>query len=214
MTKRKSEKVAPKPDALPKLYKVLVGGKSCHGGSFEWDLPKKGKPGKWHEIAAGVALVLCSSGFHLTDADGLPHWWEDGAKVYEVEVDGESVGDVAKEKDRKVCARRVRIVREVDEVITENGCLVSSGVHEIKSGWAIASGSSTVRASGSSTVTASGSSTVTASGSSTVRASGRCVVASHKCPWTYSPKVTVTERAAWIDQRGDKPRVELASVSP
>lgn len=33
-----------------KLYKILVDGKSCHGGDLVWSLPKGKKKGDWHTV--------------------------------------------------------------------------------------------------------------------------------------------------------------------
>lgn len=97
-----------------KLYKVLVEGRSCHGGRMAWSLPTQGAdgawtPGEWHEVDGPV--VLCRSGLHLTDSPA--HWWLDGATAYEVEAEG-VVGDPDAVPDRKVAARRVRLLRPVD----------------------------------------------------------------------------------------------------
>lgn len=112
---RATEKTAEAHALAPlKLYKVLVDGRSCHGGRMAWSLPTKGAdgswtPGGWHEV--GGPVVLCRSGLHLTDSPA--HWWLDGATAYEVEAEG-VVGDPDAMPDRKVAARRVRLLRPVD----------------------------------------------------------------------------------------------------
>lgn len=111
---RATKKTAEAREPAPlKLYKVLVDGRSCHGGRMAWSLPTKGTdgswtPGEWHEVDGPV--VLCRSGLHLTDSP--QHWWIDGATAYEVEAEG-VVGDPNRTPDRKVAARRVRLLRPV-----------------------------------------------------------------------------------------------------
>lgn len=43
-----------------KLYKVLQGNESCHGGYFKWSLPE----GDWTPIIENVEM--CNKGYHLT----------------------------------------------------------------------------------------------------------------------------------------------------
>jgi hypothetical protein len=113
------------------LYKVLVAGKSCHGGSLTWSLPKrsgsKWTPGDWHDVPT---VSLCNSGLHLTS---LPEaWWKDGATLYEVEAEG-VVGNAA---DTKVAAKRVRLLREVtaEEYASRRGVVVVRGKADLGSG--------------------------------------------------------------------------------
>ena len=86
------------------LYKVLVGGRSCHGGDLAWSLPADGKPGDWHEVAS---TKMCERGLHLTSVPEA--WWKDGAQLFEAEAEGLS-GDPA---STKVVAKRARLVRPV-----------------------------------------------------------------------------------------------------
>jgi hypothetical protein len=94
------------PAAIP-LYKVLVGGKSCHGGSLTWSLPRGKKPSEWHEVPGDPHL--CSYGLHLTPNPAA--WWKPKATAYLAEVDGPIDGDPT--KDDKVAARRVRLLRKL-----------------------------------------------------------------------------------------------------
>ena len=64
-----------------KLYKVLVEGKSCHGGDLEWSLPKKGKPGEWHETKNAR---ICSEGLHGTN--DYIKWQKRDCEIYECEA--------------------------------------------------------------------------------------------------------------------------------
>ncbi len=88
------------------VFKVLVNGKSCHGGTLEWSLPKKNRmgiwrPGSWHEVEG--PLSICSHGLHLTTKP--EEWYKDGCVVYVAEFRGES-----KSGDRqKLCVRAARL---------------------------------------------------------------------------------------------------------
>lgn len=104
------------------LYKVLIGGRSCHGGTMAWSLPRDGQPGEWHEIDGPIEL--CERGLHLTPQPEA--WWKEGAQVYEVEAEGVT-GDVM--ADTKVAARRVRLIREVsgNDYAAARGVVVRRG---------------------------------------------------------------------------------------
>uniref|UniRef100_A0A6M3KLK4 Uncharacterized protein n=2 Tax=viral metagenome TaxID=1070528 RepID=A0A6M3KLK4_9ZZZZ len=71
---------------MEKLYKILVDGKSCHGGKLQWSLPRKeeGKwiPGNWHKIKGN--LSICNKGLHLTKE---PYrWYKWGCTCYLAET--------------------------------------------------------------------------------------------------------------------------------
>lgn len=100
-----------------KYYKVLVNGKSCHGGTLTWSLPTDDQPGEWHEQAGKI--VICESGLHVTT--NPVHWWKDGCTVYEVEVDGE-IGGLDNERcveKCKVVVPKVRLIRAVNSLIID-----------------------------------------------------------------------------------------------
>jgi hypothetical protein len=45
-----------------KYYKILTeDGHSCHGGKLKWNLPKNGKPGKWHHVKGDI--TICDWGY-------------------------------------------------------------------------------------------------------------------------------------------------------
>jgi len=69
---------------MKKLYKILVDGKSCHGGDLKWSLPKNGKPGKWHKVKGD--LTICEKGIHLTTKPFM--WYKWGCTCYEAEAKG------------------------------------------------------------------------------------------------------------------------------
>src|SRR4051812_5444752 len=86
-----------------KLYKVLVNGKSCHGGDMEWSLPNK-KPGEWHHYEGDIKI--CNTGFHLTKKPFK--WYKVGCECYEAEAK-----DIVEWEDDKCVARSVRLLKKV-----------------------------------------------------------------------------------------------------
>ena len=178
------------------LFKTLVDGRSCHGGSLEWSLPHDGQPGKWHEVDGDI--IKCESGIHVTDAPA--HWWKPGCMVYVVECDG-VVGSCDDNDDRKIVCRRTRLLREATAEELDAQRIWSSGAHA----W---NGKGPCIVSDSATVRASDSATVRAWGSATVRARADVTVIS----WRGSDAINLTERAVCIDRsnRDEKPRVITA----
>ena len=91
-----------------KLFKILVNGKSCHGGNLKWSLPikKNGKwiAGKWHKVDGD--LRICEKGIHLTTKRF--NWYKWGCSVYEAEAK-----DIISWEDDKCVAREVRLLKEV-----------------------------------------------------------------------------------------------------
>jgi hypothetical protein len=90
------------------LYKVLVGGQSCHGGSLKWSLPQRAEdgsytPGDWHRVSGD--LTICERGIHLTTAP-YQSWWRWDAELYEAEAEGIAAWD----GDKCVC-RAARLLR-------------------------------------------------------------------------------------------------------
>ena len=87
-----------------KLYKILIEGKSCHGGNMIWSLPKNGKPGAWHEVKGD--LKICEKGIHLTTKPF--NWYKWGCTCYEAEAQ-----DIITWEKDKCVARKVRLIKEV-----------------------------------------------------------------------------------------------------
>lgn len=92
------------------LYKVLVDGRSCHGGSLKWSLPSQQKdgswkPGKWH--SAKGDLQICQNGIHLTKEPF--RWYKTGWQVFEAEAAG-----VAEWRQDKCVARKARLLRPIE----------------------------------------------------------------------------------------------------
>ncbi len=90
-----------------KYYKVLVNGKSCHGGNLKWSLPTESSPGDWQSVDGKI--VLCQNGLHVTTDPN--HWWKDGCTVYEVEIDGEIGG--RDDTKAKLVVPKVRLLAAV-----------------------------------------------------------------------------------------------------
>jgi hypothetical protein len=170
----KAKRATPKKVRRKPLYKVLVNGASCHGGSMKWSLPQTQpdgsvKPGEWQRVEGEI--VPCRNGLHLTEK---PIDWfvtsTEGVQIFEVEA--EAVQQVEKGDDRhKVVCRAARLLRHVTnhDELAALGIFVS-GTHKISKGKAIAYDSAQVSAYGSAQVSASGSAKVSASGSAQVSA--------------------------------------------
>lgn len=91
---------------MTRYFKILVDGKSCHGGKSTWNLPKDGKPGKWMPAIKGE-LIPCTVGYHIVQSHQLPQWLKENCQIFEVEVSG----DVIDADDKSVC-RKVRLIKQ------------------------------------------------------------------------------------------------------
>lgn len=109
-------------------YKVLVNGKSCHGGDLTWSLPNGDQPGDWHSVDGKI--VLCENGLHVTT--NPVHWWKDGCIVYEVEIDGEIGG--RNDEKAKIVVPKVRLLRAVDSLIVDGKWKITQDESK-SSGW-------------------------------------------------------------------------------
>jgi hypothetical protein len=87
-----------------KLYKILINGKSCNGGTLKWDLPKDGNPGKWHSVRGEINI--CAKGLHLTKKRYM--WYSWGCTCYEAEAK-----DIKEWEDDKCVCRSARLIKEV-----------------------------------------------------------------------------------------------------
>lgn len=90
---------------MKKLYKVLVDGKSCHGGTMEWSLPKGKKPGKWHHYEGDIKI--CDAGLHLTTEPFK--WYKWGCTAFEAEAK-----DIIAWENDKCVARSVRLLKPIE----------------------------------------------------------------------------------------------------
>ena len=175
------------------LYKVLVNGASCHGGSMEWPLPTQAEDGTWTPgewVRVEGALIECQNALHLTDQPAA--WYQPGGQCWLAEHRGEMVGVLSGTWQSKIGVREARLMRPV---IWDEVAVWSEGDHTIKSGVG--------RAFGSATVTAFGNATVTAFGNATVEAFGNATAISDR--WhSESAVVALSHMAAHVDRRGGK----------
>ena len=81
------------------LFKVLVDGKSCHGGEYKYP-----PLGRW---TPAVDPSICSTGYHLT-SDPLA-WWKPKAALYIAEGKGKIDGD----GQNKLAFEQVRLLEQV-----------------------------------------------------------------------------------------------------
>lgn len=90
-----------------KLYKITwPSGRSCHGGTGKWDLPRDGQPGAWREVEG--PLTACSKrALHGCRVEHLPPWVVTGAVVWEMKMPG------AQNAADKAIGLRARLVRRV-----------------------------------------------------------------------------------------------------
>ena len=90
-------------------YKILVDGKSCHGGDMKWSLPRRvngeWRPGKWHKAPDGA--IVCYSGLHLTTYPD--RWLRHGCKLFIAQGRGQS--DREEDKTAFTEARLLRPAR-------------------------------------------------------------------------------------------------------
>ncbi|MFX1501827.1 MAG: pentapeptide repeat-containing protein [Promethearchaeota archaeon] len=105
-----------------KLYKVLKGNRSCHGGNFEWSLPEGDKPGDWTPIIEDV--IMCCRGYHLTT-----HYahWSDGGNISIYEAEGDVVAFNG--YDKVVCTR-ARLLRLVENPFNNNNSGINNSGFE------------------------------------------------------------------------------------
>lgn len=113
------------------LYKVLVNGRSMHGGNFKYSLPKRveGKwvAGNWHRIPKRENLIVCTRGFHATAKPST--WWVSGARVFVAKVSAEQLVE-----SNKVCARGIRLIRPVTDAELLDMGILTKGKHTLDAG--------------------------------------------------------------------------------
>lgn len=91
----------------------IHGGKNPDGTTFRWNLPtKKGRkwiPGAWHVVSRRQSIAVCATGFHVTWS---PEYWDWGQarRCFVAEIGHERDCEAS---DLKLCARRVRLLKEV-----------------------------------------------------------------------------------------------------
>ena len=145
-TTKKARKPATAKQPPVLWFKVLVNGKSCHGGEMTWSLPTKQKngqwkPGEWHD--AGGKPVMCGHpGIHLTKEPAK--WAGDKSQFYIAEYDGEIVDDGTD----KISCRKVRLLREASIEELESVNVFFTGTHSISDGTAAVYGGTIKSVSG------------------------------------------------------------------
>lgn len=97
---------------MTQYYKVLVAGKSCHGGTMDWSLPTTkrdgtAKAGKWMSVPNVDDIKVCNYGLHLTS--DFARWLKPGCSVYEAEHD-----KIFGEQEDKIVTNRARLTREIE----------------------------------------------------------------------------------------------------
>ena len=143
-------------------YKVLMNGKSFHGGGLAWSLPSQDSPGEWHEVEG--ELVICENGLHVTNDPA--RWFAVGADVYVAECDG-----FIEQKEDKACFWKVRLIRKLDTEELRQLRIAGDGELVVRENdFAFVFGSCQATAHDSSQVTAYNSSQVKAYDSSRVKA--------------------------------------------
>lgn len=102
-----------KGENVEPLYKILVGGKSAHGGNLTWSLPTSTdnndwQPGNWHGVEG--KLVPCENGIHLCTWEQIwGKWMKADADVYLAEPDAELI-----QHEDKVITRAARLLQPVE----------------------------------------------------------------------------------------------------
>jgi len=106
-----------------KLYKILVNGKSCHGGDMLWSLPTANGPGNWHAIEDNPQL--CIKGFHLTQ--NVLEWYKKGCDVYEAEIAEYASLTKYDANDHKIAVNKCRLVRKLSDAELNDLGIVRAG---------------------------------------------------------------------------------------
>ena len=105
---------------MSKFYKVLIDGKSCHGGYMEWSLPVDGKSGEQHQTDGEISI--CNRGLHLTSDPA--RWWRPGCKVYLAEP-----GPISGSLDDKIVSCSARLLKELTDAELSELKIFTSGTH-------------------------------------------------------------------------------------
>jgi hypothetical protein len=102
-----------------KYYKILVKGKSCHGGSANWGLPKDGRPGVWMPPITGK-LKACERGYHVVKDKDILEWLKEDCQIFEAEPKGE----VSYADNKGVCrsARLTKPLKWDDRIARSFAC--------------------------------------------------------------------------------------------
>jgi len=124
--------------------KVLVNGRSCHGGDLDYSLPTQSEdgewtPGDWHEVDGEIRV--CTNGLHITNDPAA--WWHPGAEAYGVEYEG----DTDARGDDKIAVRRLRLTRKLTPAELAAHRIFTEGIHDADgAGHCVADGSAQMEA--------------------------------------------------------------------
>ncbi len=91
---------------MARYFKILVDGKSCHGGDSVWSLPKDDIPGDW--MPKLTKLSPCERGYHIVEAHQIPQWLKENCQIFEVEYAGKMINA----DDKSVCGK-VRLIKRM-----------------------------------------------------------------------------------------------------
>jgi hypothetical protein len=92
---------------MTRYFKILVDGKSCHGGNSTWSLPEGDKPGDW--MPKLTKIEPCVRGYHIVEAYQILQWLKKDCQIFEVEVYGKVI---SRDDDKHVCGK-VRLVKQM-----------------------------------------------------------------------------------------------------
>jgi len=92
---------------MTRYFKILVDGKSCHGGNANWSLPDGDNPGKW--MPKLTKLVPCKRGYHIVLAHQIPQWLKEDCQIFELETSGKVIAH----KDDKFVCGKVRLIKRM-----------------------------------------------------------------------------------------------------
>lgn len=91
---------------MTRYWKILdANGRACHGGRYQYDLPRWDDeegwiPGAWTPAIPNI--VACRRGYHVCRDQDLVHWLH--ARIYACEVRGKIIVE-----DNKVVAESIRL---------------------------------------------------------------------------------------------------------
>jgi len=101
----------PKPTGVYMLKWLTKSGRGTGGpGYYQYDLPKDGKPGKWHSIDNKKKIKVCQNGFHCAPMKEYRNFSDYGPRLFIVEVAGSY--DIAVNQN-KAAFKHIRIIEEV-----------------------------------------------------------------------------------------------------
>lgn len=94
------------------MFKWTDEAGQCYGGgrAFKYDLPKDGKPGKWHTKKDPTKVSVCEYGFHCVASNNINNYRSYGPRLFLVEVSG--AFEVNHNGDKVAC-QSIRFIKEL-----------------------------------------------------------------------------------------------------